>query len=351
MRAVITGTGMYVPPCVVTNNDLSRIMDTSHEWIQQRTGIEERRFVEAGVATSDLAAAAGRNAIADAGLEPSDIDLVINATMTPDYYFPGPAPLVQHKLGLGNIPCLDLRQQCMGFIYGLKTSDAFIRSGQARHILVTGAEVHSCLMPWKSWDVLLGRSEEPVPPEEYENNTATRGRTVLFGDGAGAVVMSAVETQDKGVIDDLIHTDGSHVERLWTQGGGSAYRPYFSSEMIETGDITPDVDGRRVYALAVTHMPQVTLNLLKAHGLEPDDLDLVIMHQANLRINEGVQKRLGLPDDKVFNNIQRYGNTTAGTIPIAYHEACAAGRVSSGDLVCFIGLGSGLNWGSVLYRA
>ncbi len=351
MRAVITGTGMYVPPMVVKNDDLARIMDTNDEWIKQRTGIEERRFVESGVATSDLAAAAGKQAIADAGLNPSDIDLVVNATMTPDYYFPGPAPLVQHKLGLGNIPCLDLRQQCMGFVYALTTADAFVRSGQARHVLVIGAEVHSCLMPWKSWDVLFGRSHEPVPQEEYENNTLTRGRTVLFGDGAGAVVVSAIDTEDTGVIDSLIHTDGSQVERLWTKGGGSAFRPYFTSEMIETGDITPMVDGRKVYALAVTHMPQVAIEILARHGLEPDNLDLVIMHQANLRINEGVQKRLGLPDDKVFNNIQRYGNTTAGTIPIAYHEARASGRVSEGDLVCFIGLGSGLNWGAILYRA
>lgn len=351
MRAAITGTGMMVPPTVVTNDDLRRIMDTSDEWIRQRTGIEERRFVEAGVATSDLAAAAGKAAIDDAGLQPADIDLVVMATMTPDYYFPGPAPLVQTKLGLGHIPCLDIRQQCMGFVYGLTTADAFIRAGRARHALVIGAEVHSSLMPWKSWDVLLGRAPGPVPAEEYAANTATRDRTVLFGDGGGAVVLSAVEADDRGILDDVIHTDGSQVERLWTKGGGSAYRPYFSPEMCETGDITPIVEGRKVYALAVTHMPQVALDLLERHGLRIDDLDLVIMHQANLRINEAVQKRLNLPDEKVFNNIQRYGNTTAGTIPIAFHEARAAGRVAAGDLVCFVGLGSGLNWGAVLYRA
>jgi len=351
MRAVITGTGMYVPPTVVTNDDLTRIMDTTDDWIRQRTGIEERRFVEAGVATSDLAATAGKAAIADAGLQPTNIDLVVMATMTPDYYFPGPAPLVQHKMGLGNIPCLDLRQQCMGFVYALNTANAFVQSGQAHHVLVIGAEVHSSLMPWKSWDILLGHSAGPTPPEEYKSNTESRGRTVLFGDGAGAVVVSAVDTEDQGIIDSIIHTDGSHVELLWTKGGGSAFRPYFSPEMSETGDITPMVEGRKVYALAVTHMPQVTIELLNRHGLEPNDLDLVIMHQANLRINEGVQKRLGLPDDKVFNNIQRYGNTTAGTIPIALHEARAAGRVSQGDLLCFVGLGSGLNWGAILYRA
>ena len=351
MRAVITGAGMYVPPVVITNHDYAKIMDTSDEWIRQRTGIEERRLVEPGTSTSDLGVEAARLALADAGLEPSEIDYVIFATMTPDYYFPGPAPLLQHKLGLGQVPCLDIRQQCAGFIYALQVADAVVRSGQARHVLLVGAEVHSCFMPFESWDVLLGESDGPVPEEEFARNTETRDRTVLFGDGAGAVVISAVDNGDRGIIDHLIHTDGKHVERLWTPAGGSAFRPYFSREMIDSGDVTPYVDGRRVYALAVTNMPDVTIKLLERHGLVPDDLDLVIMHQANLRINEGVQKRLGLPDSKVFNNIQRYGNTTAGTIPIALAEARAQGRVKDGDLVCFIGLGSGLNWGAVLYRA
>ncbi|MCD4749843.1 MAG: ketoacyl-ACP synthase III [Thermoanaerobaculales bacterium] len=351
MRAVITGAGMFVPPVVVTNDDYARVMDTTDEWIRQRTGIEERRLVEPGTATSDLGTEAGRIAIAEAGLEPSDIDYVIFATMTPDYYFPGPAPLLQHKLGLNQVPCLDIRQQCAGFIYALQVADAVIRSGQARHVLVVGAEVHSCFMPFKSWDVLLGKKDGPIPQDEYERNTATRDRTVLFGDGAGAVVISASEDEDRGLVDFVIHTDGSHAERLWTPAGGSAFRPYFTEEMIESGDITPYVDGRRVYALAVTNMPKVTIELLDRHNLKPEDLDLVIMHQANLRINEGVQKRLGLPDEKVFNNIQRYGNTTAGTIPIAFAEAKAQGRIKRGDLMCFIGLGSGLNWGAVLYRA
>ncbi len=351
MLAAIAGSGMYVPPVVIRNDDFAKIMDTSDEWIRQRTGIEERRIVEPGTATSDLGVLAGRSAIADAGLEPADIDYVVFATMTPDYYFPGPAPLLQDKLGLRQIPCLDIRQQCAGFIYAMQVADAVIRSGQARHVLLVGGEVHSSLMPFDGcWDQLLGRSDEPVSAEMYERNTRTRDRTVLFGDGAGAMVLSASDEQDRGLIDHIIHTNGSHYQRLWTPSGGSAFRPYITAEMIEAADTIPIVEGRKVYALAVTHMPEVTREILERNGLSLDDLDLLIMHQANLRINEGVQKRLGLPDDKVFNNIQRYGNTTAGTIPIAYSEARADGRVAKGDLVCFVGLGSGLNWGAVLCR-
>ena len=352
MRALITGTGMHVPPKIVTNDDLARIMDTSDEWIQVRTGISERRFAADDEATSDLAAEAARGAIDDAGLAPQDIEYLVFATMTPDYFFPGSAPFLQRKLGLAHVPCLDIRQQCAGFIYGLQLADAIVRSGQHRRILVVGAEVHSCLQPWKraSWDIALGLSDDPVPEEEYVRNTEFRDRTVIFGDGAGVMVVEASEEDERGIIDCLIHTDGSEAERLWTKAAGSAFRPYISHEMIASGDITPIVEGRKVYALAVTAMPAVTLEILRRNRLNLDDLDLLIMHQANLRINEGVQKRLGLPDDKVFNNIQKYGNTTAGTIPIAYHEARQQGRVKPGDLVCFVGLGSGLNWGAVLYR-
>jgi 3-oxoacyl-[acyl-carrier-protein] synthase-3 len=352
MRAVIAGCGMYVPPVVIRNDDYARIMDTSDDWIRQRTGIEERRIVEPGTATSDLGVEAARAAIADAGLDAADIGYVVFATMTPDYYFPGPAPLLQDKLGLGPIPCLDIRQQCAGFIYALQVADAVIRSEQARHVLLVGAEVHSSLMPFDGcWDVLLGRSEGPVATELYDRNTETRDRTVLFGDGAGAMVLSVGDGESRGLLDHVIHTNGGHFQRLWTPAGGSAFRPYVSEAMIAAGDIVPIVEGRRVYALAVTHMPEVTLEVLSRNGLSVDDIDLLIMHQANLRINEGVQKRLGLPDDKVYNNIQRYGNTTAATIPIAVAEARAAGRIDDGDLLCLVGLGSGLNWGAVLCRA
>lgn len=352
MRAVITGTGMHVPPATVDNHALSKIMDTSDEWIRVRTGIVERHYAAPDEATSDLAVPAARRAIADAGLQLSDIDYLVVATMTPDYFFPGTAPFLQRKLGLGHIPCLDIRQQCAGFVYALQLADAIIRSGQSRRVLVVGAEVHASMVPWRdeSWQVALGQAEGPVPQEQYEHNTTTRDRVVLFGDGAGAVVVEADEKDDRGIVDCLLHTNGMEAERLWTKAGGSAFRPYFTPEMYHSDDVIPIVDGRKVYALAVTFMPQVTLEILERNGLGIDDLDLVIMHQANLRINEAVQKRLGLPDDKVFNNIQHYGNTTAGTIPIAFHEALEQGRVKPGDLLCFVGLGSGLNWGAILYR-
>jgi 3-oxoacyl-[acyl-carrier-protein] synthase-3 len=352
MRAVITGTGIHIPDLRVDNDTLAKLMDTSDEWIRVRTGIEQRHYAAPDEATSDIAVPAARRALESAGLEPSDVDYLIVATMTPDYFFPGSAPYIQRKLGLEHIPCLDIRQQCAGFVYGLQLADAVIRSGQSRRVLVVGAETHASLIPWSedSWKVARGESDGPVDADEFERNTATRDRVVLFGDGAGAVVVEASDDGDRGVIDSLLRTNGNEAERLWTKAAGSAFRPYLHPDMYYSGDYVPIVEGRKVYALAVTFMPRVTLELLEKNGLTTDDLDLVIMHQANLRINEGVQKRLGLPDERVFNNIQKYGNTTAATIPIAYHEALEQGRVAPGDLVCFVGLGSGLNWGAILYR-
>jgi 3-oxoacyl-[acyl-carrier-protein] synthase III len=352
VRSLISGTGMYIPPITVDNDALSRVMDTSDEWIRVRTGIAERHYASPDQASSDLAVLAASHAIDDAGLEVADIDYLVFATMTPDYYFPGSAPFLQRKLGLEQIPCLDIRQQCAGFVYALQLADALVRSGPHRRILLVGAETHASLIPWddSTWQVVLGEAEGPLPSEVYERNTATRDRVVLFGDGAGAVVVEPSHRDDRGVLDCLIHTNGNEAERLWTKAGGSAFRPYFHPTMYESGDVTPIVEGRKVYALAVTFMPEVTERILERNGYSTDDLDLLIMHQANLRINEGVQKRLGLPDEKVFNNIERYGNTTAATIPIAFHEARQQGRVKDGDLVCFVGLGSGLNWGAVLYR-
>jgi len=351
MRATITGTGMYVPPLTLDNHALSRIMETNDEWIQVRTGISERHFADPDMATSDVALPAARRAIEAAGLEPGEIDYLIFATMTPDYYFPGSAPVLQEKLGLVNAACLDIRQQCAGYIYALQLADALIRAEQYRKVLVVGAEAHVMFMPWsqESWDVATQRSRDPLPPEEIAKNTETRDRTVLFGDGGGAMVLQPSD-DGRGILDVLVKTDGTEVRRLWTPAGGSAFRPYFHPDMYYSGDQIPIVDGRKVYVLAVTRMPEVVLEILERNGLTLDNVDLVIMHQANLRINEAVQKRLGLPDEKVFNNIQRYGNTTAGTIPIAFHEALEAGRAKPGDLVCFVGLGSGLNWGAVLCR-
>jgi 3-oxoacyl-[acyl-carrier-protein] synthase-3 len=350
MRTMILGTGMYVPPNVVDNHRVSTLMDTSDEWIRQRTGIVTRRFADPDQATSDVAVPAAAQALERSGLDGDEVDYVVFATMTPDVYFPGSGSIFQRKLGLSSpVPCLDIRQQCAGFLYGMQVADALIRSGQCRTVLLVGAEVHDGFMPW-SWDVVLGRSERPVSEREYEWNTRFRDRTVLFGDGAGAFVLAAGEEDDRGLLDVAVHTDGRYAEAMCVHGGGSAFKPYFEPSMFERGDTIPVVEGREVFKLAVTRMPESVQEILGRTGHRLEDLDLLVMHQANLRINEAVQKRLGLGDDKVFNNIQRYGNTTAATLPIAFHEALAERDLGPGSLVCFVALGSGLNWGAALYR-
>ncbi|UCF41707.1 MAG: 3-oxoacyl-ACP synthase [Gemmatimonadota bacterium] len=350
MRAVFTGTGMHVPPHVVDNHRMARVMDTSDEWIRQRTGIVERRFAGLDQATSDLAATAAEGAIAEAGIEKSEIDYVLVATMTPDYYFPGVAPIVQHKLDLPPVPCLDIRQQCSGFVYGMQLADAMLRSGQYRNVLLVGAEVHAGFMPWTDWEIVLDGKQRPLPEGEFEWNTRFRDRAVIFGDGAGAFVVSAREDGASGVEDVMVCADGDHADKMWVPGAGSAYRPYVRREMIERGDLVPIVEGPKVFKVAVRVMPEAVRAILKRNGYTVDDLRLLIMHQANLRINEVVQRTLGLEDDKVFNNIQKYGNTTAATLPMAFHEAREACGLEKGDLVCFVALGSGLTWGAALYR-
>ncbi|HXV76121.1 MAG TPA: 3-oxoacyl-[acyl-carrier-protein] synthase III C-terminal domain-containing protein [Candidatus Polarisedimenticolaceae bacterium] len=351
MRAVLKGTGMFVPELVVDNHRLSRIMDTSDEWIQQRTGIVTRHYAGPHQATSDLAVPAAAQAVAEAGLERDQIDYVVFATMTPDYYFPGAGPVFARKFGLAGVPCLDIRQQCAGFVWGLQLADAVIRAGQYRNVLLIGAEVHAGFMPW-DWDLLFGKSRREPTASEYEWNTRFRDRTVLFGDGAGAFVLSAVDDDETeaGIEAVTVHSDGVHWDKMWVDGVGSAYRPWIDRRMIESGAVVPIVQGRDVFKVAVTLMPDVTQKILAQHGYTLDDLRLVIMHQANLRINEACQKRLGLPDERVFNNIQRYGNTTAATLPIAFHEARRERGLEAGDLVAFVALGSGLNWGAALYR-
>jgi 3-oxoacyl-[acyl-carrier-protein] synthase III len=350
MRAVVLGTGMNLPPHVVDNHRLSRMMDTDDAWIRQRTGIVTRRYAGPDQATSDLAVPAAEAALADAGLSKSEIDYVVFATMTPDFYFPGAAPIFQHKCGLGTIPCLDIRQQCTGFLHGLQLADALIRSGRSRRLLLIGAEVHAGFMPWRSWDVVLGRSDAEAPAAERAWNSRFRDRTVLFGDGAGAFVIGAADDDRAGLQDVEVHADGSLADRMWVPAGGSAFRPYFEPSMFERGDTIPVVQGREVFKVAVTLMPEAVQGILKKNGHRLEDLDLLVMHQANLRINEAVQKRLGLPDERVYNNIQHYGNTTAATLPIAFHEARSARHLKPGALVCFVALGSGLTWGAALYR-
>ncbi len=328
-RTVFAGTGFYVPDRVVTNEDLTQWMDTSHEWIVERTGIEERRWVPDGLTGAEMARRASVMALEDAGMEASDIDAIVLGTLSPDVFFPGTGVYLQAELGLEGVPALDIRAQCSGFVYGLSVANAWIRSGQYRTILLVGVEIHSTGL-----------------------DISTRGRdlAVLFGDGAGAAVLTASDDEERGVLSAHIHADGRHAEVLWGEAGSSRKNPRISVEDIEAGRHYPIMDGKEVFKHAVTRMPEAVAQALEANNLSVDDIDLLIPHQANLRISQMVQRRLGLPDEKVFNNIQRYGNTTAATLPIALAEAIREGRLERGDLLALAAFGSGFTWGSALVR-
>lgn len=348
----ILGSGFVVGDTVVTNERFTRVVDTTDEWIRERSGIQQRYFVTEGVSTSDLGVGAAKKALADAKLEASDIDYIVVATMTPDYYFPGVGSLIQTKLGMPNVPALDIRQQCSGFVYGLQVCDALIRSGAAKKLLFIGCEIHSGFMPFspQGWDVLMGRSDAEIPKEEKEWNSKFRHLLVLFGDAAGAVVMGKTDDPDRGVLGFSLHSEGGPVESLFVPSGGFKYRPYMSEAHIKEGRFVPVMDGKAVFKMAVTKMPEAVHEVCGQVGVGLDDVKLLIPHQANLRISEAVQKALKLPDERVYNNIQRYGNTTAATIPIAYDECRRSGKVKPGDLVCFVGLGAGFHWGAALMR-
>ncbi len=352
-RAVLAGSGVAVPPVRVDNHMLARVIDTSDDWIRERSGVVTRYFVEEGTGSSALAVAASRAALAEAGMEAAELDYIVCATMTPDHFFPGAGTQVQEGLGIRPLPALDIRQQCAGFAYGLQLVDALVRSGTARRVLLVGSDVHTCLMPFsrRSWDVLLGRDPGPLDPEERAWNSRFRHLLVLFGDAAGAMVFEGCEDADgRGILGTALYGEGAEKEILYVPGAGSLHRPWVDPEMIRRGETVPIMEGRQVFKLAVTRMPQATVALLERHGFGLDDLDLLVMHQANLRINEAAQKALGLPDSRVHNNIQKYGNTTSATLPLCFHEARQAGKAPPGALVAFAALGAGLHWGAVLMR-
>jgi 3-oxoacyl-[acyl-carrier-protein] synthase III len=323
-------TGFHVPERLVTNDELAQSWNTSDEWIRERTGIEQRRWVRWGEeAGSDLALKATRVALERAGMEAGDLDCIVYATLSPDYFFPGSGVFLQRKLGVAGIPAIDIRTQCSGFLYGLSVADAWIRAGQYRRVLLVGAEVHS-----------TGMNMDPDPdPIQY-----------LFGDGAGAVILGPTDDPDRGVLAMNLHADGTFAEKLWCESDASARFPRISHEDLDAGRHYPTMDGGVVFRHAVTQMPRSVLAALETRGLAPGDVDLLIAHQANLRINETVQRRLGLRDDQVYNNIQRYGNTTAATIPIALDECVQAGRLRRGDVLVLTAFGSGFTWGSAVIR-
>ncbi len=352
-RSVIIGSGSFVPQNPVSNEMLGRIMDTSDEWIRERSGVESRCFAPEGMTTSDVGLGAAQSALEAARLNPAEIDLVIFATMTPDHYFPGCGSILQRKLGLRNIPCFDIRQQCTGFVYGMQLADAQIRSGSARTVLLVGAEVHIGFMPWSraNNEYMHGRSDKPPTPEEFARNSRYRHLTVLFGDGGAAVVLQSAPDGERGVIDSLLHADGTDYERLHVPGVGSSRRPYVDAGQLERGDVIPVMDGRFVFRNATTRMLEVSREILHRNGVSPSDLSLVLMHQANLRINEYVREALGIPRERVPHNIQRYGNTTAATIPLLWDECSRNGRITAGDLVLMVAFGAGMTWGATLVRA
>ena len=334
LRSRVTGLGSFLPPRIVTNDDLAQMMDTSDEWIVQRTGIRERRWVEGLTSTSDLALEASTRALDSAGLAPEDLDMIFVATISPDHFFPGSGVFLQTKLGLAGIPAIDVRQQCTGFIYALSMADQYIRTGSARRILVAGAEVHS---------------------KGLDKTTNGRDVTVLFGDGAGAVVLEATEVEDPRsdahLLSTHLYTDGAHAEELWVPGVSTAYdEEIVDRRMLERGDQYPKMNGRQVFVNAVKRMPEAIETALEQNSYEVDDIDLFVFHQANLRINEAVAHRLGAPDEKVFNTIEKYANTTAATIPIGLDEAVKAGELKPGMLVAMAAFGSGFTWGSALLR-
>ena len=352
-RGMIIGSGSEIAPLRLTNDQMSRILDTSDSWIRERSGVEQRYFASPDVTTSDLGTAAARRALEHAGVAREAVDMVVFATMTPDHYFPGCATLLQEKLGLRDVPCLDIRQQCTGFLYGLQLADAQIRSGMAETVLLVGAEVHVGFMPWtrENFDYARGVSDVPPTPEELAWNSRFRHLVVLFGDAGAAVVLRACEGGERGVVDHELHGAGADYDKLYVPGTGFKHRPYTGPEQFERGDHIPVMDGRFVFKAATTRLLEVARSLLKKHQVAPDQLKLVLMHQANLRINEHCAKALGLREDQVPSNIQRYGNTTAATIPLLWDECARDGRLQPGDLVLLVAFGAGMTWGASLVRA
>lgn len=329
----IKGLGYYVPDNVVTNDDLSRIMDTNDEWIQERTGIQERRHIVPGEdTTTTMGVKAARIAIQRSGVAITDIDFVVFATLSPDYYFPGPGVLVQRDLGMNTVGALDVRNQCSGFVYAISVADQYIKTGMYKNILVIGSEVQSTGL-----------------------DMTDRGRSVsvIFGDGAGAAVLSREEDLTKGILSTHLHSEGQHAEELVVKApgmGGRWITDILSENNPDDESYFPYMNGQFVFKNAVVRFSEVINEGLDANNLQVSDINMLIPHQANLRISQFIQKKFGLTDDQVFNNIQKYGNTTAASVPIALTEAWEQGKIKSGDLVILAAFGSGFTWASAVIR-
>jgi 3-oxoacyl-[acyl-carrier-protein] synthase-3 len=327
----IAGVGHYVPSRVVTNADLTTLMETTDEWIQERTGIKERRWFEEGKdTTANMGAAAARKALEMAGLTPDDVQMIVFATLSPDYFFPGSGVLLQRELGIkAPIPAFDVRNQCSGFVYALSMADQFVRTGMYDTVLVVGSEIHS---------------------SGLDKTTRGRGVSVIFGDGAGAVILRPSTREGHGILSTHLHSQGEFAEELIVKEPGSNREDRVGYVVANELDMYPYMNGQNVFKHAVVRFPQVIKEALDQNGYQPQDLNMLIPHQANLRITQYVQQKMGLSDDKIFSNIQRYGNTTAASVPIALSEALQEGRIQRGDLVCLAAFGSGFTWASALIK-
>ncbi|SIN69015.1 3-oxoacyl-ACP synthase III family protein [Algoriphagus halophilus] len=327
-KSKILGVGHSLPERIVTNTELSGMMDTNDDWIVERTGIEQRRWFTPGVDTvTSLSKDASIMALKRAGLEAKDLDFIVFATVTPDYYVPGNGVLLQRELGIPGIGALDIRNACSGFIYALSVADQFIKTGMYRNILVVGAEIQS---------------------SGLDKSNEGRSSAVIFADGAGAVVLSATDQEDSGILSTHLHADGNFAEELYCKDPGSSREDRYSKELFDSGSFFLKMNGNVVFKHAIVRFIEVINEALEANGKTKEEIDLLVPHQANLRISQYIQQKLDFPDEKVFNNIMYYGNTTGATIPIALSEAWEQGRIKEGDLVCLAAFGSGFTWASAL---
>jgi 3-oxoacyl-[acyl-carrier-protein] synthase-3 len=345
----ILGTGRHLPGRPYTNDDLARVMETDDEWIRQRTGITQRHYSPEGVGAVDLALEAAKAALESAECTAQDIDYILYNTMTPDHILPGSAPLLGARLGCPGVPALDLRTQCAAMLYSLQLADFLLSNGAMRRVLIVGAEAHAGFMPWRDWEVLEDGSRRAARAD-FERATKHRGFAILFGDGAGAMVLERDDRENTGLLGLDLHSDGRGFEQLFIPAGFRR-RPYVSQSSIDEDTIMPSMSGRDLFKHAVTKLPASVRAACSAAGVTMDEIDWFIAHQANARINEGVRERLSIAPERIPSNIDRYGNTSSATIPILIDEMRRDGRLQPGQLLCFLALGAGIHWGAAVVRA
>jgi 3-oxoacyl-[acyl-carrier-protein] synthase-3 len=345
----VIGTGHFVPGNPVPNDRLAKVMDTSDDWIFQRSGIRQRHFAGEGQSASDFAFEATKRALEAARITAKEIDYIIFCTMTPEYVFPGSGAVLGAKLGIEGTPALDIRQQCAAMIFALQLVDGLIRGGVAKTILLVGAEAHAGFMPWEDWDIVEGTSDREPTPEARARANEHRALAVLFGDGAGALIFRATD-RDAGLVASKCHTDGRFAETLYVPGGGFRTRPYWKASHFDEQAHIPRMDGRELFKFAVTKLPETARALCAEHNVPLEKIDWFLAHQANYRINKYVREHLGVPEEKMPMNIDRFGNTSAGTIPILIDECTRAGKLKRGELNMLLALGAGIHWGCALVR-